>query len=182
MRKYEWKLPIFSLPHSGTTFCLNYLLADPVLHAESFMMYHVNSVIRVVDSMDESMAVVMPVRHPFRIMRSWVSRGRPPAEKKHSNFIYQFDEFFRVAEIAKERGSGPYHIPIDCPDIRDGYRDKLAERLGADLPTDWPKKNAIESESQYIDIPHESMELVEEVLDKYSNFFCQFGYTLEMAA
>ena len=74
----------------------------------------------------ETMPVVCPLRHPYRVEESWKRRG-----KEIGPMIAQF------RELAGKFAPMAHVVPVDGPE-RDHWLDQLSGVLGRDLKTDWP--------------------------------------------
>lgn len=74
--------------------------------------------------------VITPIRHPDAVYGSWVSRGKP-VERLPG--LIELQTMFH-GEL----------LPIDSP-RRDEYLERLSERIGVKLKTDWLKVHCINS-------------------------------------
>lgn len=94
-------------------------------------MVKVGQIARALE-LSEQMPLVVPMRHPFRVEQSWKLRKRPLGEmfRAYRTFL---DEFWPA---------GPLLLPIDSP-RRDAVLERLSERLGLVLKTDWPVVNGV---------------------------------------
>lgn len=110
---------IASIPHSGTRFTRNLLKAHGygMRGRRTFALHHFEW-----GALPSADVVVVPVRHPQRLMESWSKRGKPLA-----GLVPQIEAMLRT---------DAYFLPVDSPH-RDGYLAALSDALGVELSTDW---------------------------------------------
>jgi hypothetical protein len=93
--------------------------------------FHVDQEHRHVECQDS--IVVIPMRHPRRIAKSWKSRERTPARRPY-NEENLYSQLSQQMDLDKYN---PLYVHIDMPEIRDKQVQELSELLGLDLHYDW---------------------------------------------
>jgi hypothetical protein len=93
--------------------------------------FHVDELYRFIEDMDSQ--VIVPMRHPRRIAKSWKSRERIPARTPYcaENLYSQLEQ---LQDLDKYN---PMYVHIDMPEIRDKQVQELGALLGLDLHYDW---------------------------------------------
>ncbi len=71
--------------------------------------------------------IVVPLRHPMEVARSWLARGKPVSE-----MVRQFQILIECVDR-----HGPLYLPIDH-DCRKTYLHHLRLECDPNLDTDWP--------------------------------------------
>lgn len=131
---------IASVHHTGTNFCtklfkdIGYEQSDktPKEAGNSANYFHrahiADSVATELKTwLDLGLPIVVPLRHPVATLKSWLSRGKDPAELKR-----QLDLLIGLVDTYK-----PLYLPIDSPD-RDAYFTDLRLKVDLRLNTSWP--------------------------------------------
>ncbi len=81
--------------------------------------------------LDEAGAVICPMRHPFKVAKSWKKRGKA--------ITSELDDFWRLQVEVVHRSGKAHYICLDRPDLRDDQVAQINEELGLALnPGDWP--------------------------------------------
>jgi hypothetical protein len=90
--------------------------------------FHVDQAYRFQRELQEGF-VVIPMRHPRRIAKSWRSRERTPARRPYNtdNLYSQLDQLIELHKY------DPFYIHIDVPEIREQQVQELGELLNLDL-------------------------------------------------
>lgn len=157
---------LISIPHTGTWFTIR-LLTEAGLgecglldRASRPSVYHGHMVkrgqVEKALELSERMPLVIPMRHPFRVERSWVLREKPTGP-----MFAAFRTFLRDFWPLR-----PYLMPVDSP-RRVEALGRLGDGLGLELSTDWSVVNgAMNTHDVQLDdlLPSESVvELAEEM-------------------
>ncbi len=131
---------IASVHHTGTNFAtklfedLGYQITDKgVKEAGNSANYvhrsHIaDSVMTELDDwLHMGVPIVVPLRHPMEVAKSWLARKKPIEE-----MVRQFQI---LAEVVDRHG--PLYLPIDHAD-RETYLHHLRLEIDPNLDTDWP--------------------------------------------
>lgn len=128
---------VISVPHTGTNFTMK-LFTDQGFKGHSLMaishspwtLYqgHVmkSSQINRALELAESMPLVIPMRHPYRVEESWRRRRKPVGEMVTS-FQVLMERFVPL---------DPYFMPVDSP-VRESALARLSAGLGVEFGTTW---------------------------------------------
>lgn len=93
--------------------------------------FHVDQMYRFMDKMQGH--IVVPMRHPRRIAKSFQSRARMPARRPY-NEENLYEQLTLLQEVDKYN---PMYIHIDIPEVRDKQVQAVSEALGLDLEYNW---------------------------------------------
>lgn len=163
-RKDFKKIFMPSIMHTGTTFCERWLFgAGPIsllrLHTDHRRL---EAIIGELEQIDKYDAVVVPLRHPARVLRSFMKRGRT-----WESYVEQWNEMMVfIAPL------NPHYIHIDDLEIRDAQRHALEEMLDFKIvKKGWPKVNSRSDSSTY------PIEKVQNVPQKYVDFYNDTKYS-----
>jgi hypothetical protein len=163
---------VASVHHTGTNFVFQELLKGLKQIGMAYSKHYRppdNAFTRIHCDMQQSpylhwwvsrFPTIVPLRHPASVAVSWKAR-----EKSMWALENQW-------EILREMVApyNPIYLPIDVDD-RQSWLDKLNERLGMNIQTDWP---VIMSRKQTATLEDEELASVGRVMA--DGFFTQFGY------
>lgn len=76
--------------------------------------------------LDLGIPIVVPIRHPIAVLKSWLVRKKDPLELKK-----QFELLIKVVDPYK-----PLYLPLDSPD-REDYLTDIRLKVDLGLKTDW---------------------------------------------
>ena len=149
-------IAIISVRHSGTRFvrdellkkqCLNAHVGEKQIYLDVLLPYFNN--------------LIIPLRRPERIIVSWERRGMElDGLSDCLSILMAYDRY------------DPMYFPIDAPD-RQGYLDKINQRLGLELKTDWPViSDKHSSEATWDDVTDKVMGA--SIIDDFAPFFNRF--------
>ncbi len=111
--------------------------------------------------------IVVPVRHPFAVAKSWLARGRPLDE-----MLRQYELLINVVDAAN-----PLYLPLDS-EFRDRYFTRLRLKVDLKLSTDWAvhaskmKGGDHKSQLEPVEMTAEHVDLITPLL--LSPFFFRF--------
>jgi len=159
---------VASIPHSGTRFVLEHLLA-PRKRVKSapddgeFFFEHLDSPhIPKLRDMMRQFPCIVPMRHPKSIALSW---------KADSRLLTDLTTMYRCLVSAIDPFK-PCYLPLDVEN-RDAYLQLLNDQTGLNLKTDWPIIGASGVVGRF-DAPDYGF--YESLMDELSDFFGRFSY------
>lgn len=120
-------IAVLSIPHSGTHF------AKSLFNPEYLSHVFPDTVDEWIKGAREQDMVIVPLRHPFAILKSWknIRPGRIQAEMAH-----YFELLERVVD--RELACGvPFYLPVDLPGERDDCLEAINIYAGREYKTDW---------------------------------------------
>lgn len=127
-------------------------------HAESAKMHMIRGRI------GESEHLIMTVRDPNEVVKSWVRRGKP--------MVQGFKDMWTNLFALQDEFNGMW-LPVDTPD-RDMRLEAISERVGHEIKTDWERKGVTGNRQEF-----ESGMTCDEALSFLKQFpFEQFGYEI----
>lgn len=142
---------IFTIPHTGTRFLMSDVfknfeqlkLQSNYHHPDygvvndydtiKFYCEHVfNHMIHAINKYCEQCeAIAIPLRSPHKIVRSWLIGDSGWSEE--IELIHCWNNLINVVD----RKFNPFYICIDRPKLRDIQLQKLSDKIGINLQTDW---------------------------------------------
>lgn len=129
---------VVSIHHTGTNFTMDEILRYWESHHAEYELYnfgiphgkarvHMETrFFKLLDFWCKNACVIVPMRHPEKVIRSWIARN-----KRLEALAIQYD-------ILKTRVDpyDPLYLPIDSPD-RERWLDRLRAKTGKPHRTDW---------------------------------------------
>lgn len=110
----------------------------------------------------EQYSAIVTLRHPLLVASSWKQRGMDIGEMCVCWYIL-------VEQLDKYE---PLYLPIDAKD-RDEYLNKINQKLGLDLQTDWPLVNSKFHTDKPIDLGEDQAQ-VDRLISNISDFLKRF--------
>ena len=143
LRAYDKIMFVFvaSVHHTGTQFTqklfvdLDYEVTDKLPgetenNGNYFHRCHISDSCRTElnEWLHRGVPLIVPLRHPLAVMRSWLARGKSVEE-----MCRQFELLFELVDPHQ-----PLYLPLDSP-LRDKYFTNLRLKVDLSLNTDWAK-------------------------------------------
>ena len=152
---------VLSVEHSGTRFVKNTLLRGHSRAYHHLVPKHRQFISQLRDKHE---FVLVPLRHPMEIARSWARRGM-----NLGHLALRFDMLRTMFEVKE-----PLWIPVDIEE-RDEYVEKAIKATGAKLtPAGWPRVGHERANEDYMMTEDEIstiMPAVERNLDFFERFY-----------
>lgn len=130
-------------------------------HAEKQVMS------RLVQKIQEDPPLIMTMRHPMKVVESWLKRQKP--------MDWSFRDSWRSLFRLKAQYEDSFWLPVDTDD-RDERLAVLGARLGINLETDWMPKGVF-STDHYDWVEKMTRDQARDFLKTLP--FDQFGYDLD---
>ena len=123
---------LFSIRHTGT-----HLVQDILTRAGvPFRPLHIDEAYaEALCAQITGDTIVVPLRHPARVLRSWL--GRTGINNTETKLWAAWD--FLISKIAPTQ---PHYLTVDVPEIRDAQLSKLSAAIDYPLETEWPVLNS----------------------------------------
>lgn len=132
----ETGIMIASVMHTGTTFLRNVFRPKRVRHIQEEP---------TLAEVEAAPIVAVPLRHPAKVWRSWVWRGRPMTLFWLSwHLLDWYDRRFGEKMVV---------IPVDLPGMRDHCLAELGQRAKKRFQTDWQPRNEWKHERTEVELP-----------------------------
>ena len=143
------KILLPTIIHTGTTLCDRYIFRDFENHKRHVTSGNIELIFKDLATYDFD-AIVVPLRHPTKVLRSYKAKGFPTLEMFHE----QWNNMINIISTLD-----PFYLHIDCEE-RDLELQAISDCLNVDLPNEWPVLNAtaIPYELPITGIPEEFVE------------------------
>lgn len=163
----DTKILLLSIYHTGTQFCVEHLfgpLPNNRLSSGSYIRHkhlldrHVEFIKKELSKQNRKKysAIVVPLRHPARVKRSFEKRGWPI-----ETYYEQWDNLIEVVAPLN-----PFYLHIDQEDDREFELAELQKLLpDYELPGDWPVVHRVTDSHEY------PIDQVEDVPERYVEFY-----------
>lgn len=116
---------VLSIPHTGTHFVRDHLLADYECEALHIWPDQREIWFERMLTVDK---VIVPIRHPIEVAKSWKRRGKNPQE---------LPTWWRLLTGVVDPAK-PRYLALDQPGVRNWQLADINLNFDLDLKTDWP--------------------------------------------
>lgn len=158
---------ITSIPHTGTHFCRDHLLAGRSFHITHFIWeFEQPAHTEKICAWMAMLPTIIPMRHPLAVAVSWKRRMRP---------LEQLPLAFQTLELRLDPLK-PLYLPLDTPK-REAFLDEIEKAIGGDpLPRDWPVIRGNEEKLGPAELTDAEAELMADMIARRAPFFRSLGY------
>ena len=153
---------LLSVQRTGTRFVQRILqqagIKPAQLHAAQAHMDRIE--IWLEKCRDEGLPIIIPLRHPISVAKSWRVRGEP--------LEAMFDQWALLAEIVDV--SRPLFLPVDHPE-RDEFLREMSGQLNMDLQTRWKKYGSKPGSNDVVLTPVDTLAVQELIANTFLKYF-----------
>ena len=150
-----------TIPHTGTHFIRDHLLAGHNTHVEHIWPESkFDWLPRLTQYASKGYPIVVPLRHPAEVALSWKRRRKDPLElptwwRTLVDYVNPYD---------------PFYLPLDGA-RRNGALELLSDALGAELVTDWEPRRGDQWAGDPVPLNAREVDSVLEIAAELAWFF-----------